>query len=292
MFTAQLFLAGFGVWCRRGGKKKPSKFRKKLNCWLSSKVLAVRLGSHRVRPFVMNNKSAISLKFLFEFFPFCQPEASKDASLRQTQAGSAAQLCRCAARDGWGGLYSLASVKGLVNYLHTWMDAGSGVGQLHHEGQTRLIWIQSPSVAGIQLRPFVSISLSFHICKMVRKGRVIQKKQRIRNNVWKLWAQHPTYVGIQDVEAVLRATITVRSAGVTCQSRRLQVSRGTSESDFRVCSVPANGSYWEDGLPFHTLGWVHAVRSWGFPPFRDVSSGCVLYNSQTSWSQLKFAIKH
>lgn len=94
------------------------------------------------------------------------------------------------------------------------MDAGSGVGQLHHEGQTRLIWIQSPSVAGIQLRPFVSISLSFHI-----------------------------YVGIQDVEAVLRATITVRSAGVTCQSRRLQVSRGTSESDFRVCSVPANGSY-------------------------------------------------
>lgn len=160
---------------QKRGKKK-SKFRKKLNCWLSSKVLAVRLESHLVRPFVMNNKSAISLKFLFEFFPFCQSEASEDVLVsaswfidtkpfQMCSYGSVERSVQPGAREGTG-------------QLSVYMDRQGSTVQLHNEGQTRQIWILISTGAGIQLSSFVSMSLSFHIYKMVRIIHIIYREDK------------------------------------------------------------------------------------------------------------------
>ena len=143
---------------------------------MSSKVLAVRLESHHVRPFVMNNKSAISLKFLFEFFPSCQSEASEDVLVSASRFIDTKPFQTCSYCSA-GRSVQPGPREGTGQFSED-MDRQGGTMQWHNEGQTRLVWILVSTGAGIQLSSFVSMSLSFHIYKMVRILHVIYREDK------------------------------------------------------------------------------------------------------------------
>lgn len=146
-------------------KREKSKFRKKLNCWLSSKVPAVRLESHCVRPFVINNKSAISLNPLFEFFfsvKWCVRRCLGwwgTGRLIFTKVLSKVHICR-------GVSVPWPPGKGMANYLCTWIDRG-GLAQLHNKGYTRLSLDSGSNQCGNPVMLFISRRLSFQVYKMV-----------------------------------------------------------------------------------------------------------------------------
>lgn len=80
----------------------------------------------------MNNKSAISLKFLFEFFPFCQSEASEDVLVSASRFTDTKpfQMCsywsveRSVQPGPWEG----------TGQLSVYMDRQGSTMQLHNEG--------------------------------------------------------------------------------------------------------------------------------------------------------------